>query len=440
MKFIISLNKMISTPTKSDSFKNSSINSNKDNEIPENKVILDYSESKDKKSESKIQQDNIFDKNKKNISQIHEAIITDNLEKLANLLKLGENPDILDNSGETPLYLSVDIENYDAMVILLEFGADCNIQKEEDGNTPLHLATEKKKDIYISNLLSHRANPNIINKINSQTPLHIGIINKINEYILIKFKENNGDIYNIKDKFNKTPFDYSLGDEKYKNLLISIFGKNDNQNEENEKDSNFDYNNFVSLSRKIQLTNEDNEEENNKEETIIYNKANIIQKKDSDSNNINDVNNCLKKQLLFSSNSKEISSEEKHNKIVNTITSNNSGQENQDKDKNSKTKIEIKKNIINVISDRSSNYSNSLNENINPNNNQNLNQNQNLEKQEQIYQNNLTEVNNNNVIKNLMMSFPYKKNNNSENLHTNYILPTTGNNQENKNIKIILIM
>ena len=434
MKFIISLNKMISTPTKSDSFKNSSINSNKDNEIPENKVILDYSESKDKKSESKIQQNNISDKNKKNISQIHEAIITDNLEKLANLLKLGENPDILDNSGETPLYLSVDIENYDAMVILLEFGADCNIQKEEDGNTPLHLATEKKKDIYISNLLSHRANPNIINKINSQTPLHIGIINKINEYILIKFKENNGDIYNIKDKFNKTPFDYSLDDEKYKNLLISIFGKNNNEKKEkNEKDPNFDYNNFISLSRKIQLTNEDNEEENNKEETIIYNKANIIQKKDSDSNNINDVNNCLKKQLLFSSNSKEISSEEKHNKIVNTITSNNSGQENQDKDKNSKTKIEIKKNIINVISDRSSNYSNSLNENINPNNNQNLNQNQNLEKQEQIYQNNLTEVNNNNVIKNLMMSFPYKKNHNSENLHTNYILTTTGNNQENKN-------
>ena len=57
--------------------------------------------------------------------------------------------------------MSVDIENYDAMIILLEFGADCNIQKE-DGNTPLHLATEKKNDIYISSLLSHGANPNNI--------------------------------------------------------------------------------------------------------------------------------------------------------------------------------------------------------------------------------------------------------------------------------------
>ena len=210
-----------------------------------------------------IDQNNNIEKNSNKISQIHSAIISDDLEKLANLLKLGENPDIIDKSGETPLYLTVDIENYDAMVILLEFGADCNIQKE-DGNTPLHLATEKKNDIYITNLLSHGANPNIINKTNSQTPLHIGVINKLNEYLLIKFKESKGDIYNIKDKFDKTAFDYSLNDEKYKHLLISIFGNNNQNyfnkkeyenNESNENNSNLDYNNFVTLSRKIQLTN-----------------------------------------------------------------------------------------------------------------------------------------------------------------------------------------
>ena len=302
---------MISTPTKTDSNKNSSINSKKNNEILENKDINDYSVTNLEISNKIINQNNNMDKNTQKISQIHEAIISDNLEKLANLLKLGENPDIIDKSGETPLYLSVDIENYDAMVILLEFGADCNIQKE-DGNTPLHLATEKKNDIYISNLLSHGANPNIINKINMQTPMHICVINKINEYILVKFKENKGDIYNIKDKFNKTPFDYSLNDEKYKSLLISIFGKNENmQNNnnnnqnyfENNKDiennnTNLDYDNFVTLSRKIQLTNEDNdeEEENKKEETIIYNKANNNnQNKDLEITSINEVNNCLKK-------------------------------------------------------------------------------------------------------------------------------------------------
>ena len=58
-------------------------------------------------------------------------------------MKIGENPDISDKEGITPLYLSVDIENYDAMIILLEFGADCNIQKY-DGNTPLLSHREKK--------------------------------------------------------------------------------------------------------------------------------------------------------------------------------------------------------------------------------------------------------------------------------------------------------
>ena len=435
---------MISTPTKSYSNKNSSNNSKKNNEINENKDIIDFSMPNLPTSDIIIEQNNNIDNNDKKISQIHEAIISDNLEKLANLLKLGENPDIIDKSGETPLYLSVDIENYDAMVILLEFGADCNIQKEDDGNTPLHLATEKKNDIYITNLLSHGANPNIINKINLQTPMHICVINRINEYILIKFKENKGDVYNINDKFNKTPFDYSLNDEKYKNLLISIFGKNEfelnnnnNQNdikknycennEDIENNTNLEYNNFITLSRKIQLTHEDeDEEENKKEETIIYNKGNNInQNKDSEITSINEVNNCLKKQLLFSSNSKEISSEEKNTKPRMSTISNNSGQDNQEQ--NSKNKIDINKNIINVISDRNSNVSNTDKENINPN--------KNIENKEQIYHYNLTEVNsnNNNLYKNLSLNPNNIKNKHkSENLNTKYVLTTLGNNQENK--------
>ena len=431
---------MISTPTKNDSNKNSDINNEKNDEILENKDIMDYSKPNMLTSEQIIEQSDNMDKNPKKISQIHEAIISDNLEKLANLLKLGENPDIIDKSGETPLYLSVDIENYDAMVILLEFGADCNIQKE-DGNTPLHLATEKKNDIYISNLLSHGANPNIINKINLQTPMHICVINRINEYILAKFKENKGDIYNIKDKFNKTPFDYSLNDEKYKNLLISIFGKNEymennnnNQkyfenNEDIENNINLDYNNFVTLSRKIQLTHDDKEEEeeNKKEETIIYNKANNNEHKDSDITNINEVNNCLKKQLLFSSNSKEISSEEKNTKPRVSVTSNNS-QDNPEQNSKSKIDIDINKNIANVISDRNSNISNIDKENANPNK---INENK-----EQIYQHNLTEINsnNNNLVQNFTL--PSNKNNknkhHSENLNTKYVLTTLGNNPENK--------
>ena len=92
---------MISTPTKTDSNKNSDINSKKINKITENEVIEDNSLIDLPLSDKIIEENNNPNKNSKKISQIHEAIISDNLEKLANLLKLGENPDIIDKSGET---------------------------------------------------------------------------------------------------------------------------------------------------------------------------------------------------------------------------------------------------------------------------------------------------------------------------------------------------
>ena len=335
---------MTETPEKSDSYKLSSSNNQINFEISENKIMSDFSVP-ELPSQTKNDSDNNKKlENSKNYSLIHKAVISDNLEELENLLKIGENPDISDKEGITPLYLSVDIENYDAMIILLEFGADCNIQKY-DGNTPLHLATEKKNDIYICALLSHGANPNIINKANLQTPLHIAIINKINEYVLNKFKENNGDIYNIKDKFNKTPFEYSYNDDKYKNLLISIFSEQNKINNiqkklltenSNENNSNLDYHNFISLSRNIQITNEDN---NNKE---------------LENNTIQDINNCLKKHLIFTSNSKDVSSEEKNKKLIKSVTSKNSNIDKNDKSSQGDTN----KNMVNMISDKSSYSSN----------------------------------------------------------------------------------
>ena len=224
---------MIATPTKSESI-NYSISNNKiDLELSDNKIKTEHSLPKFSQTKQNLIKEDNLKESDANINTIHNSIISDNLEELEKLLKLGENPDIINKSGETPLYLSVDIENYDAMVILLEFGADCNIQKE-DGYTPLHLAAEKKLDIYVCSLLSHGANPNIVNKTNLQSALHIGIINKLDEYVLSKFKENNGDIYNIKDKFDKSPFDYAINDEKYKNLLISIFDKNTSNNKNND--------------------------------------------------------------------------------------------------------------------------------------------------------------------------------------------------------------
>ena len=160
---------------------------------------------------------------------IYQSILSNNLEALYDLLKLGANPDISNNLGETPLYLAVDTNNYDSLIILLQYNANCNLAKT-NGNTPLHLATKKKLNSFISALLRNNADPNIINKLYSQTPMHLAIINKVDENTLIEFNISKADIYNIRDKYDKSPFDYAKdsGDHNYINLLKKIFGEDNN--------------------------------------------------------------------------------------------------------------------------------------------------------------------------------------------------------------------
>ena len=75
------------------------------------------------------------------------------------------------------------------------------------------------------------------NKLYTQTPTHSAIINKVSDEMVIVFKEHNGDIYSIKDKYDKSPFDYAkeLKDEEYINLLIKIFGENKDVSDKKRK-------------------------------------------------------------------------------------------------------------------------------------------------------------------------------------------------------------
>ena len=241
----------------------------------------------------------INSKNENGWTPIYRSIIANNLIALNELLNLGSDPNIGNNLGETPLYLCVDIDNYDALIILLQYNADTNIAKR-NGTTPLHLAAKKNKYNFMHALLRNKANPNLPNKLYSQTATHIAIINKVNEEMLNIFHEYNADIYNIKDRYNKTPFDYGkeLKDEEYVQLLINIFGdKNDNNPKESktliikisdeiEKNNdkilnipqNFHNSNYNILPEKI-LINQNEDYENKKlefkVETHINNKENI---------------------------------------------------------------------------------------------------------------------------------------------------------------------
>ena len=251
-------------------------------------------------------------KNESGWTPIYKSIMANNKLALEELLKLGADPNIPNNLGETPLYLCIESENYDLFKLLLDNNADPNIQKR-NGDTPLHLSIKKKLDNkYINEILKKNTNPNIPNKLYDQTATHLAIKNKLSEEILINFWKNNADIYNKKDKYDKTPFDYAkeLNDEKYIEIIIKIFG-NINEpkiyilNTEKDEDNNI---NNLRIEKKLNFDkhtissdNQNNdkiksEKENNEELKLIQNSENnitlIIKKKSVDS--LSKINNETK--------------------------------------------------------------------------------------------------------------------------------------------------
>ena len=217
----------------------------------------------------------INSQNELGYTPIYLAILSNDIIALNELLSLGANPNIPNNLGETPLYLSVDKENYDSLIILLQYNIDVNHAKK-NGNTALHLATQKKLYNYILALLRNGATPNIQNKLYGQTAMHLAVINQVNEDLLSLFHEYKGDIYNIKDKYDKTAFDYAKekNDEYYIHLLIKIFGI-DNFSSDNK--NNYCY--------KDLMTWKDSKLSNNIKDIQIR-KFNI---EDSDNDSLNDV-------------------------------------------------------------------------------------------------------------------------------------------------------
>ena len=245
------------------------------------------------------------------------SLLSKDIESFTELLSLGISPNISNYSGDTPLHISVSNNYKDFIILLLKNNADCNIQNNQ-GNTPLHLALENKESNIIQILLKNNINPNIKNNL-GLTPMHLAIINKVDEGILKCLKNKGGDIYNIKDNFNKSGFDYAknIGDIFYENLLIKIFGKCNKTNllekfghtlKEtnlsnilNEINNNSQSSNYQKITNKYYL---DNLLNNHSEKTL--NKYNIQSNEINDHNRINsDSNNKDIKLEDFNNNQKD---------------------------------------------------------------------------------------------------------------------------------------
>ena len=406
----------------------------------------------------------INSKNENGWTPIYRSIIANNLIALNELLKLGSDPNIGNNLGETPLYLCVDVDNYDALIILLQYNADTNISKR-NGITPLHLAAKKNKENYISALLRNKANPNLQNKLYSQTPTHLAIINKVNEDMLNIFHEHGADIYGIKDKYDKTPFDYAkeLRDEEYINLLVKIFGENKEVENKKTKTFNvnkipeeinkktdkildlniknnfhnsgfniFPQNNLNNIYSGENLNKEDfkvetNDDNNNKS---IISKQNILGSNNSKKMGILNSGDPLYSDRSISNNEESIKSKNNNNNLEiknnnnlsefqpETKNEENNNNINEIKSKNSLTKI--LKNNINIDTNMIDNSKDVIVLNNKDNNNKNQENQNKIEEQENIEEN----IDFNNVVIEIKESNKILNSNNDKELIKNIISST----------------
>ena len=158
---------------------------------------------------------------------LYRSIISGNLKASEVLLNHGADPNIQCSMNETALYQAVDMEKIDHVKLLLKNGSDPNIS-QIDGLSPLHLAVSKQNLLIIKYLLKYKANPNKQSSLYKQTPVHLAVKNNVDSSILLILANSSG-LLNIKDKFGKTPVDY-INSEEMKKTIEMIKPEKNNKN------------------------------------------------------------------------------------------------------------------------------------------------------------------------------------------------------------------
>ena len=145
---------------------------------------------------------------------LYRTIVSGIVKATELLLNNGADPNIQCSMGETPLYQAVEMEKVSHVNLLLKKGANPNIS-QIDGLSPLHSAINKQNILIIKELLKFGADPNYKSKLYEQTPLHLAIKNNVDPMIVLILVQYNGSLF-IKDKFGKTPLDYVSSEEMRK--------------------------------------------------------------------------------------------------------------------------------------------------------------------------------------------------------------------------------
>ena len=248
---------------------------------------------------------------------LYRTIVSGIVNATELLLNNGADPNIQCSMGETPLYQAVEMEKVPHVNLLLKKGANPNLS-QIDGLSPLHSAINKQNILIIKELLKFGADPNNKSKLYEQTPLHLAIKNNVDPMILLILVQYNGSLF-IKDKFGKTPLDYVSSEEMRK-----VIEKLKLENEEETTDKTLKK--FSTPTKEMKwsdskMLSDSIEKDNFKENKIIF-KGNVILKEPGRNfyhqiynrtrsgtiGNENDINN-IRKQLFENKYNKKIINE-----------------------------------------------------------------------------------------------------------------------------------
>ena len=125
---------------------------------------------------------------------------------IRDLVQKGENPNIVNDNGYTPLQYAVVYNHNSNVLALLTSQADVNAQNKKTGRTPLHEAAWENNDIAVRFLLDYNADVNIKDT-NNAVPLVYAIQNK-NMDIVRQLLDKKA-ILSVRDHMGLTPIHHA---------------------------------------------------------------------------------------------------------------------------------------------------------------------------------------------------------------------------------------
>ena len=148
---------------------------------------------------------------------LHYAIEIQNIEAIKLLLKYGSNPNTTEKNGYNSLHLAVKTHSLQICEIIIQHISDIN-SRYQTGESALHISCNLQLVDICKLLLKHNALVNVQDYSHEITPLHYGVLVNNKEIIAILLK--NGANPNSQDIYGNTSLHYSILEDNFEVFLM----------------------------------------------------------------------------------------------------------------------------------------------------------------------------------------------------------------------------